>query len=624
MLSTRRLGDEARRTEVHPIAATPDSSISDYGLIGDTRSAALVHRDGTIEWLCWPDFDSPACLSSLVGGLDNGCWTLAPTGDVVATSRSYLGESLVLETVHRTPGGEIRVIDLMPVGTETRHLIRLVRGISGLVEVGMQLRLRGDYGQIVPWVTRDGDGIVAIAGPDAFRLSSEVPTRGAGLSTVATFTVDAGDEVVFVLEWFPSFEEPGAPIDARAEIGRTSAWWSDWAERSCFTGPLREATVRSLLTLKALTFGPTGAVVAAPTTSLPEEIGGQRNWDYRYCWLRDATFALYALVLAGHGEEARSWSGWLNRAVAGDPESLQIMYGIRGERRLPETEATWLDGFAGSQPVRIGNAAAAQFQLDVFGEIMDAFHVARRHGLGGDDASWDLQRMLVDHVEAHWTEPDDGIWEIRGAPRHFVHSKVMAWVAVDRAVRASEEHRLPGPLARWRELRTRIHDDVCRRGFNHDVGAFTQHYDTEALDAAVLMIPLVGFLPPDDARMRSTVDAVGTTLIVDGLVRRYQLDSATTGIDGLSGTEGVFLACSLWLADNLAMQGRRVEALALFDRVVRTGNDLGLFSEEYDTTTGQLLGNFPQAFTHIAVVNTAWNLFHASGPRHPRAVGEST
>jgi GH15 family glucan-1,4-alpha-glucosidase len=600
-----------------------DVRLEDYALIGDTQTAALVSTEGAIDWLCLPRFDSGACFASLLGDRRHGSWRIAPSDGGVATERRYRPGTLVLETIFTTPQGVVRVVDCMPIRGEAPDVVRLVEGISGRVDMRMDLTIRFDYGRSVPWVRRAGeDHLVAISGPDSLHLRTPVDIRGEGLATVADFGVSAGDQVPFVLTWHPSHEPAPAAIDAARAVDDTTTWWIEWSQR-CTTppGPHRDTVLRSLITLKALTYAPTGGLVAAPTTSLPEEIGGVRNWDYRYCWLRDATFSLYALMLGGYEAEALAWRDWLLRAAAGAPDQLQIMYGAAGERRLPEMVLDWLPGYEGSAPVRIGNAASGQFQLDVFGEVMDCLHQARRVGVPDDPSAWSLQQALMEFLEGHWREPDEGIWEVRGPRRHFTHSKVMAWVAADRAVKAVEQAGLDGPVERWRELRADIHAEVCTNGFDPAQGSFTQSFGRPDLDASLLMIALVGFLPPTDERVTGTVAAIEERLCADGFVLRYAADSRGE-VDGLPGGEGAFLPCTFWLADNLILQGRRAEGAALFDRLCDLSNDVGLLAEEYDPAAGRLLGNFPQAFTHVALVNTAHNLSStAGGPARARSEG---
>jgi len=592
--------------------------IEDYALIGDNETAALVGRDGSIDWFCVPRFDSGACFAALLGTSDHGRWLIAPAGDVLRSRRRYRSDTLVLETEFETEDGAVRLVDCMTPRRRNPDIVRMVEGVRGRVPMRMQLIVRFDYGSIVPWVRRLADGtLTALAGPDALCLRTPVETRGRDFMTVAEFTVGAGERVPFTLTWYPSNEPPPEAADPARAIAETEARWREWCSRCQYDGRWRDAVVRSLLTLKALAYQPTGGIVAAPTTSLPERIGGVRNWDYRYCWLRDATFSLYALMICGYVEEARAWRDWLLRAVAGKPTDLQIVYGPAGERRIAEYEIPWLPGYDGSSPVRVGNAAVGQFQLDVYGELMDAMHMTRRMGIEPEEEAWDLQRALLDFLESAWTTPDDGIWEVRGPRRHFTHSKVMAWVALDRAVKAVERFGCDGPVERWKKLRAAIHDEVCRRGYDPTLGAFVQYYGATALDASLLMIPLVGFLPATDERVRRTVEAIERNLMVDGLVRRYAHDGAET-VDGLPPGEGAFLPCSFWFADNLALLGRHDDACRLFERLLALRNDVGLLSEQYDPIRKRLLGNFPQAFTHVSLINTARNLSRTGGPAEHR------
>jgi GH15 family glucan-1,4-alpha-glucosidase len=585
--------------------------IEDYAVIGDLHTGALVGMDGSIDWLCLPNFDSPSCFSRLLGDESHGYWRLAPAGgpsSILATRRRYREDSMVLETEFDTATGTVRVTDCMPPRDAEPYVVRLVEGVSGSVDMRMDLTLRFSYGDVVPWVT-SSEGLVRLtAGPDALALWHMVNTVGKDMSTIADFTVSAKERFPFTLVWHPSHEEPPAPLDSYYSVRLTDAYWKNWAAGCTYEGPWRDAVVRSLLTLKALTFEPTGGIVAALTTSLPEVIGGSRNWDYRYCWLRDATLTLESFMRGGYFDEALSWRDWLLRAVAGDSSRLQIMYGPAGERRLEEWEAAWLPGYEGSGPVRVGNAASSQFQLDVFGEVMSALYASAKAEGVQSRATWGLQRSLMEFLEKGWAEPDDGIWEVRGPRRHFTHSKVMAWVAVDRAVRTLEAWpELGGPLEKWRALREQIFNEVCEKGYNEKVGSFTQYYGCDVLDASVLMIPLVGFLPPTDPRVVSTIEAVERELLVDGFVLRYQT-SEDGIVDGLTGREGAFLACSFWLVDGLHMIGRTDDAERLFERVLSVRNSLGLLSEEYDTVSGRLVGNFPQAFSHVSLVNSAFRL----------------
>jgi GH15 family glucan-1,4-alpha-glucosidase len=591
------------------------SPIEDYALLGDCEITALVGRDGSIDWLCLPRFDSPACFAKLLGSAENGRFLLAPAGAVQRVQRSYRDGTLVLETHYETDTGEVAVIDFMPIRSEAHDLVRLVVGKRGTVTMRLELIMRFDYGSIVPWVRRWAHGIDAIAGPDALRFKTQVPLVNKDYVTRAEFTVSPDERVPFILTWYSSHLSPPIEVDAEKALVETEQWWTRWSSACTYQGEYREAVLRSAITLKALTYAPTGAIVAAPTTSLPEQFGGVRNWDYRYCWLRDATFTLYALLIAGFKDEAIEFERWLLRAVAGMPSQLQIMYGVGGERRLTELELPWLPGYEGARPVRIGNAAHSQRQLDVFGEVMDAMHVCRRLGLDMDDAGWRLQRSMVNFLETIWSEPDEGIWEVRGPRRHFTHSKVMAWVAFDRAVKAVETFGREGPAPRWRAVRKAIHDEVCERGFDPDLGSFVQYYGAKQVDASLLMIPLVGFLPPEDPRVRGTVSAIERDLLRDGFVARYVTHP---GVDGLPPGEGAFLACTFWLADNLELLGRHDEAKALFERLLSLRNDVGLLSEEYDVRRGRLCGNFPQAFSHVSLINTALNISPAIGPAQHR------
>ncbi|MGH9183427.1 MAG: glycoside hydrolase family 15 protein [Acidimicrobiales bacterium] len=576
--------------------------LEDYALLGDTESAALVSRHGSIDWLCLPRFDSPACFAALLGTPGHGRWLLAPAGEPRCAHRRYRDGGLVLESTFETAGGAVTVIDTMPPRDDTPDVVRIVRGDAGRVEMRMELVIRFDYGTIVPWVQRVDGGLAALAGPDGLCLTTPVEVVGEDMTSVASFTVEAGQKVPFVLTWHPSHRPPPMPIDALAAVERTDRWWAVWSGRLTYRGEWREAVERSLCVLKALTFGPTGGVVAAPTTSLPEDLGGERNWDYRFCWLRDATFTLDALLSSGHTEEARAWRDWLVRAVAGDASKLQILYGTSGERRQPEYELDWLPGYEGSVPVRIGNAASSQFQLDVYGEVLDSLHQARRAGISADTTAWALQRELLANLERCWHQPDEGLWEVRSGRRHFTHSKVLAWVGFDRAVSAVERYGLDGPADRWRALRDAVHAEVCREGFDEELGSFVQSYGSKELDASLLLLPIVGFLPAADPRVRGTVAAVERELVVDGFVHRYRNE------DGLSGGEGSFLMCSFWLADCLEQLGRHHDACELFGRLLDLRNDVGLLAEEYDVAHKRLVGNFPQAFSHVALVNTARNL----------------
>lgn len=584
--------------------------IEDYALIGDTETSALVGRDGSIDWFCAPRFDSAATFAALLGDENNGCWRIAPRDETTSVSRSYRGETLVLETVFTTAAGTVAVVDFMPIHDGVTSIVRIVEGRGGSVTMSMDLVMRFDYGNVVPWVRRlEHDAhtaISAIAGADALVLRTPVETRGHNLATIAEFEVSAGDRIPFVLSWHPSYKEPPAPVDAFALLETTERWWTDWAHSCTYDGLYHDEVHCSLRVLKALTFAPTGGIVAAPTTSLPEWVGSVRNWDYRYCWLRDATFTLTALSYAGHTYEALAWSMWLRRAVAGSIDKMQIMYGVAGERRLTEVELPWLAGYEGSSPVRIGNGASGQFQLDVYGEVMDMFlHSALCLGQELPDDVWDMAEMIVEHVERVWREPDDGIWEVRGSRRHFVHSKVMAWVAIDRWVQLCQEAGPQHDIDRWRKLRSEIHEDVCTNGWNSEVGSFTQAYGSPDLDASLLMLALVGFLPADDQRIIATVDAVERELLVDGFVLRYRTES---GDDGLPPGEGAFLLTTFWLVDNLVLIGRVDEAKEIFERMLTLCNDVGLLAEEYDPVAGRQLGNFPQAFSHVGLIVSAANV----------------
>lgn len=585
--------------------------IEDYALIGDQQTAALVSTDGSVDWLCLPRFDSAACFARLLGDEDNGYWRLAPKDAERCTRRSYRPGTLVLDTEWETAEGSVRVTDLMPQRDRAPDLVRIVEGLSGEVTLRSVLRLRFDYGSVVPWVRRSDGHRVAVAGPDSAWLRSEpeVHSWGEDFGTHAEFTVAAGEKVAFVLTWHPSHEPRPPLIDPYMSLEHSVEDWREWAARCRYAGPHRDAVVRSLITLKALTYRPTGGIVAAPSTSLPEEPGGVRNWDYRFCWLRDSTLTLGALLSAGYLEEAEAWRDWLLRAVAGSPADLQIMYGVAGERRLPESELPWLSGFDGSAPVRIGNDAVNQLQLDVYGEVMDSLSLARQAGMRPRPQMWELQCALMDYLATAWREPDEGLWEVRGGRRQFVHSKVMAWVALDRAVRTLEHH--PelggGDIEGWRALRDEVHREVCEKGYDPERNTFTQYYGSRELDASLLLIPRVGFLPPDDPRVVGTVDAIGAELARDGLVRRYSTEGPQ--VDGLPGGEGTFLVCSFWYADALHAVGRAKEARDLFERLVGLANDVGLLAEEYDPVAGRQLGNFPQAFSHVGLVNTALALF---------------
>jgi GH15 family glucan-1,4-alpha-glucosidase len=582
--------------------------IEDYALIGDCHTAALVSREGSVDWLCLPRFDSPACFVALLGTPDDGRWLIRPIAETRRIQRRYRDDTLVLETEFETGEGAVVVTDFMPPRATHPRLIRSVTGLHGEVPMTFEFVIRPDYGSIIPWVRRLDGGISAIAGPDAFHLRSDVELTGKGFKTVAEFTVAAGKNVSFELTWYPSHRKPLRRAAPENLLAQTETWWRRWSRRCRERSQWPEATIRSLITLKALTYAPTGGILAAPTTSLPEQIGGNRNWDYRCCWPRDATFTLYALVESGFVVEARAWRDWLLRAIAGTPAQLQSVYGIAGEHRLTEMELPWLPGYENSAPVRVGNGAADQLQLDVYGEIMSSMYVCRRRGIRPDENSWRVQCVLLEHLEQTWTEPDNSIWEIRGEKQHFTYSKMMAWVAMDRAVKMIEQFDCQGPLDRWRKLRDAIHAEVCRRGFNAKRNSFVQHYDSTELDASLLMMAKVGFLPPEDPRVVGTIEAIQRDLMHRGFVLRYQTHS---GVDGLPAGEGVFLLCSFWLVDNLVLLNRLDEAQQLFERLLTLQNDVGLLSEEYDPREKRLLGNFPQAFSHVAIVNSARYLSHA-------------
>jgi GH15 family glucan-1,4-alpha-glucosidase len=594
--------------------------IEDYAVIGNCETVALVGRDGSIDWLCLPRFDSAACFSALLGGPEHGRWVIAPAQSEVQSTRRYLGDTLILETIFTTPEGSVSLTDFMYRRNGSSEVVRIVRGVQGEVAMRLELVVRFDYGSVVPWVSQQDDGrLLFIAGPDRVLLDSSIKTHGEDLRTVGDFTLREGEEATFVLNWSPSFRAAPPPLsgdgltEARKQV---QSFWTGWP--ADFELPERwgDAVLRSLLTLKALAHWETGGIVAAGTTSLPEKLGGPRNWDYRYCWLRDATFTLYALMGAGFLDEAKGWHEWLLRAVAGSADDLQIVYGVAGERRLAEYEIPWLPGYEGSTPVRVGNGAVNQLQLDVYGEVLDAFYVARRAGLSTSDATWAMECGLLAHLETIWREPDEGIWEVRGGPRHFTHSKVMAWVAFDRAVRSVEEFGLDGPVERWREIRSSIHQEVCERGFDTKLNAFVQSFGDPKMDASLLLIPIVGFLPPDDPRVVGTVAAIERRLLRDGFVMRYDTGSA---VDGLPPGEGAFLACSFWLVDNYVLLGRYDEACTLFERLLALRNDVGLLAEQYDPHSKRQLGNFPQAFSHLALINSAHSLNTAEGAVHLRS-----
>jgi GH15 family glucan-1,4-alpha-glucosidase len=606
----------------HPInnleSTTTAVRIEDYAMIGNNRTAALVGRDGSIDWLCAPRFDAPACFAALLGTPDHGRWLLAPRGGVRRVERRYRDQTLVLETDFHTTVGAVRIVDCMPPWEERTDVVRIVEGLRGRVGMRMELVIRGGYGAIVPWVRRVDGALLATAGPDSLELRAAVPVRGKGFTTVASFTVARGERVAFVLTHFASHLPRPLPIDPDAAVEATTRSWRAWCARCSYDGRWRDAVTRSLITLKALTYGPTGGIAAAVTTSLPESIGGVRNWDYRYCWPRDATFTLYAFLLAGYRDEAEAWRRWLLRAAAGRPEDMQTVYGLSGERQLTEFTLPWLPGYEDSAPVRIGNAAAAQAQLDIYGHVIEALQLARSAGLDPDADAWNFERALLHYLEKNWTKPDNGIWEVRGPRRQFTHSKVMAWVAFDRAIKAVEQYGLPGPVKRWRALRARIHAQVCLKGYDAKRNAFVQYYGSREVDASLLLLPIVGFLPADDPRVRGTLTAIRRDLVVDGLVARYR---NLPDVDGLPVGEGLFLPCSFWLADNLSLAGRHAEAERLFKRLISLSNDVGLLSEEYDPASRRQLGNFPQALTHVALIITARNLSKRGGPSEHRSRG---
>ncbi|MFC6065914.1 glycoside hydrolase family 15 protein [Streptomyces ochraceiscleroticus] len=594
--------------------------IEDYALIGDMQTAALVCRDGTVDWLCLPRFDSPAVFAGLLGTEEHGFWRLGPAAEAegetegvspASDRRRYRGDSLILESEWDTPGGTVRVIDFMPPRDGAPQLIRIVEGVSGKVAMRSSLRMRFSYGWVVPWVHQVDGRTAAVAGPDSVWFDTTAETHGEDLTTYSDFTVEEGQRIAFTMSWQPSHhEQPPLPEPENA-LTATADFWREWVEQCTYHGPYRDAVVRSLITLKALTYAPTGGIVAAPTTSLPEDIGGSRNWDYRFTWLRDAAITLSSLLRTGYREEARAWREWLLRAVAGDPENLQIMYGIAGERELGENELNWLPGYENSKPVRVGNGAADQLQLDVYGEVIEALHLAHMTGLARNDYASLLQIKLIRWVEKHWDEPDEGIWEVRGPRRHFVHSKVMTWVAVDRTIKLMESGDVEGPLEEWKELRDTIHRDVCEKGYDPERNTFTQSYGSKELDASLLLIPQMGFLPPDDKRVIGTIEAIQRELATpDGFILRYPTssDAGEENLDGLEGDEGAFLACSFWLADDLAMIGRVEEARKLFEKLLSLRNDLGLLAEEWDSKAGRQVGNFPQAFSHVPLIDTALRL----------------
>lgn len=595
--------------------------IEDYALIGDCETAALVGRNGSIDWLCWPAFDSDACFAAILGTRKNGRWLIAPSEDVTKTSRRYLGDTLILETRFETKSGTVALIDFMPPRGKASDIVRLVRGVSGAVKMRMELVIRFGFGVDIPWVRRIDHSLMAIAGQDMTVLRTPVETRGEDLTTVSDFEVRAGETVPFVLTYGPSHIEPPAPIDPELALQETEKFWQEWCSHCSRDGEYHDLIVRSLITLKALTFGPTGGIVAAPTTSLPEKLGGARNWDYRFCWLRDATFTLLALMNSGYTEEALAWHNWLLRAAAGSPSNMQIMYGIWGQRRLLEWEAGWLAGYEGAQPVRVGNAAHAQLQLDVYGELIDAFHQSRMAKLKLDDeTTWALECAVLQHLAEVWDHPDHGIWERRGQPRHYVFSKVMTWVAFDRGIKSAETFGFKAPLLHWRALREAIHRDVCNKGFDAEENAFVESYGSKLLDASVLLLPAIGFLPPSDPRIRGTIAAVERHMMRDGFVLRHDPREVS---EEKQPIEGAFLACTLWLADAHVLAGDLDKAQVLLDRMVGIANDVGLLAEEYDSGERRQTGNFPQALTHIALINTAHNLSAARQESEKPAVQRS-
>jgi GH15 family glucan-1,4-alpha-glucosidase len=575
-------------------------------MIGDCHTAALISKQGSIDWLCLPNFDSPACFAALVGKPDNGHWSISPADPIQSVRRCYRDGSLILETEFQTKSGTAKLIDCMNRRTGTPELVRVVVGTKGQVRMETEFVIRFDYGSVVPWVRHIEGGLSAIAGPDAVRLTTEVPLHGENMRTKAEFTISEGQEISFALAWFPSHEGQPKPVNVRDAIRTTEEWWREWSDRFSYEGQWREAVLRSLIILKGLTFLPTGGIVAAPTTSLPEKLGGVRNWDYRFCWVRDATLTLQALLSAGYLDEAREWREWLLRAVAGSPSQLNILYGLHGERRLTELELPWLSGYENSVPVRTGNAAYTQYQLDIFGEVANTLYQAREAGLGpARYGRHEIAGALLEFLETGWERPDEGIWEVRGPRRHFVHSKMMAWVAVDRLIRSAEKGRFTTDIPRWKKLRTRIHEEVCNRGFNPDLNSFVQYYGSKHFDASILQMALVGFLPIQDPRVQGTVKAIETHLLKNGFVARYTQDP---DVDGLPQGEGSFLPCSFWLADNYQLLGRHKDALEMFDRLLAIRNDVGLLSEEYDPVAKRQLGNFPQAFSHVGLVNTAFHM----------------
>ena len=597
------------------------SRIEDYALIGDCRTSALVSKTGSIDWLCWPRFDSPACFAALLGDDRHGSWLIRSEEDGAMVKRQYRGDTLVLETVFETDAGSVALIDFMPMGDSHSSIVRRIEGRRGKLDMHMRFKLRFDYGSTTPWETplEHGGGFCSLAGPNTVVLRTDVALQAEGDTNIARFSINAGEAKNFVLTWSESHLALPGPIDADGALAATEKFWGEWSSCCAYEGPYKKQVLRSLLTLKSLTYSPTGAIVAAPTTSLPEQLGGKRNWDYRFCWLRDATLTLIALMSGGYTEEARAWRGWLHRAVAGEPAELQIMYGISGERILVEWSPSWLPGYQGAAPVRIGNAAAGQLQLDIYGEVMSAISIARESHMPEASSVWPMQVKFIEHLEAIWDQPDEGIWETRGGRRQFTHSKVMAWVAIDRAIRDVETFNAPAPLDRWRALRERMHAEICDKGFDRARNTFTQSFGDPALDASLLLIPIVGFLPADDPRVLGTVAAIEKDLVVDGFVLRYRTEG---GSDGLPPGEGVFLPCSFWLADAYAMQGRHDEAIALFERLLGLANDVGLLAEEYDPKAARLVGNFPQAYSHLALIGSV--LYRQSKKARQLRQGSST
>ncbi len=597
--------------------------IEEYALIGDLHTAALVSRNGSIDWLCWPHFASAACFAALLGTEDNGFWQLGPTGKIRKIERRYQPHTLILETNYETEDGSVRVLDFMPLRGSHSHVVRVVNGLKGAVAMRGTLAIRFSYGQAVPWVTRTERGIRAVAGPDAVELQTDAPLRGEDFKTISDSTVREGESVSFVLSYgrYGDYSERsiGYLVDTKKAYEQTHDFWKNWCSKGTYKGPYADMVERSLITLKALSFQPTGGIVAAPTTSLPEDLGGVRNWDYRYCWLRDTTFTLLSLMNGGYYDEALEWMRWLRRTIAGKPDQIQIMYGIAGERMLPEWDIDFLSGYENSRPVRIGNAAAVQVQLDTYGEVLDAFFwtysALKENNRAADYA---LLRELVEHLETVWEQPDEGIWEVRGGPKHFTYSKVMAWVAFDRAIKIAEKGSFEAPLARWKQIREAIHDQICAKAFSKKLNSFVQHYGSNQLDASVLLMPMVGFLPAEDPRIRGTIAAIEKHLMRDGLVMRYDTHKAK---DGLPGSEGNFLACSFWMVSNLKMIGREDDARRLFERLLSLANDTGLLAEEYDTKRKRLVGNFPQAFSHIALIGAAFHLAEKGERRHETSDG---